>query len=179
MKHIFLVTGNPGKLTEWHRILPDSIDIDSIDIDLAEIQSMSPEEIVADKAKRAYAAAQKPVVVEDVAVNIAKLNGLPGPFVKFFIKALGSDALYKVSSDGAAATVSCAMAYYDGSELITVRSDVPGKITAPRGENGFGFDGTFVPDSHEKTYAEMSDDEKDTVSHRAQAIRLLIDALQK
>lgn len=178
MKHIYLVTGSQQKLSEWRRILPDTIAIDSVDIDLPEIQSMNPEEVVADKAKRAYEIAQKPVVVEDVSQSVDALGGLPGPFIKFFVKALGDDATYKLAGNNARAVVSCTAAYYDEKELVTVKGDVPGKIVAPRGANGFGFDVTFVPDGHEKTYAEMDSVEKDQVSHRGRAIKLLIEALQ-
>jgi len=180
MKDIFLVTGNAHKLAEWRRLLPDDIHIESVDIDLPEIQSINPEEIVADKAKRAYEVVGKPVVVEDVSAGLSKLGGLPGPFVKFFIKTLGQDALHILAgNEHEAATVSCAVAYYDGEDLITVRGDVKGSVVASRGDGGFGFDKTFVPDGRSLTYAEMTPDEKDTVSHRSVAIRLFVSALQQ
>jgi non-canonical purine NTP pyrophosphatase (RdgB/HAM1 family) len=179
MNKIFLVTGNPNKLQEWQRQLPLGIEIDSMDVDLPEIQSLDPIEIVADKAKRAYEAIGKPVAVEDVSAGLEKLNGLPGPFIKFFMKQLGDDVLYHLAgNDGEPATVSCAIAYYDGKKLLTVRGDVAGRIVKRRGGEGFGFDGTFAPDGGDRTYAEMSSEEKDQVSHRSVAIRLLIDKLR-
>lgn len=58
---------------------------------------------------------------------------------------------------------------------------VEGTITAPRGENGFGFDCVVVPDGQpggaKRTVAEMSDDEKNAISHRAQAMRNLLSQL--
>lgn len=180
MKHIFLVTGNAHKLEEWRRLLPADIEIESLDIDLDEIQSIDPQEIVADKARRAYERVGKPVVVEDVSAGLEKLGGLPGPFVKFFIKQLGGDALYILAGgNGEKATVSCSIGYYDGKELVTVRADVHGEVVHMRGEHGFGFDGTFVPNGHDKSYAEMLDSEKDGVSHRAKAIELFVRELEK
>jgi inosine triphosphate pyrophosphatase len=177
-QHILLVTGNANKLREWQGLMPNDITLESIDLDLPELQSDDPETIVADKAKRAYEAAGKPVVVEDVSAELVRLNGLPGPFIKFFIKRLGNDALYQLAGkEGEAAIVSCAAAYYDGEKLITVRGDVHGTVVAARGDNGFGFHVTFVPDGHTKTYAEMTSDEKNSVSHRGRAIQLLIDEL--
>jgi inosine triphosphate pyrophosphatase len=179
MNKIFLVTGNANKLEEWRRHLPTDIEIDSVDVDLTEIQSSNPEEIVADKAKRAYEATGKPVVVEDVSAGIEKLNGLPGPFVKFFIKGLGEDALFTLAGqENEPAVVSCSIAYYDGSEMLTVTGKVEGTVVASRGGNGFGFDKTFVPTGHKHTYAEMSADEKDSVSHRSVAIKRFVDQLR-
>lgn len=178
MNKIFLVTGNAHKLEEWQRQLPADIEIESIDLDLPEIQSIDPEEIMADKAKRAYEATGKPVVVEDVSAGLEKLGGLPGPFIKFFIKALGGGALFELAGkENEPAVVSCSIAYYDGKELLTVRGDVKGSVVAPRGDSGFGFDGTFVPDGQSLTYAEMTSEQKDSVSHRSVAIKLFLEHL--
>ena len=180
MKHVFLVTGNQNKLKEWREVLPSDITIDSVEIDLTEIQSIDPEEIVADKAKRAYEATGKPVVVEDVSAQLVKLNGLPGPFVKFFLKAIGDDALFQLAGkEGEKAIVSCAIAYYDGKELLTVRADVDGHVVSARGDNGFGFDVTFVPEGETLTYAEMSSEQKNSLSHRYKAIDLFVKALNR
>jgi inosine triphosphate pyrophosphatase len=179
MNKIFLITGNKNKLEEWRRQLPEDIEIDSVDLDLTEIQSMDPEEIIVDKARRAHEATKKPVVVEDVSAGLIKLGGLPGPFIKFFIKALGNDALIKLAGEqNEPAIVSCSIAYYDGHDLLTVRGDVTGTVVASRGSNGFGFDTTFVPAGQNLTYAEMSGGQKDGASHRSIAIKLFVDELR-
>ncbi len=176
---MYLVTGNPNKLREWRAILPDDMQIDSMDVDLPEIQSADPEEIVTDKARRAYEATGKPVVVEDVSAGLEKLGGLPGPSIKFFIKQLGGAALYELAgAEGERATVSCSIAYYDGEKLVSVRGDVSGTVVAPRGDSGFGFDVTFVPDGETQTYAEMDEDKKNSLSHRQKAIRLFVEKIE-
>jgi inosine triphosphate pyrophosphatase len=180
MTTIFLVTGNANKLKEWQAILPADMPMEAIDLDLPEIQSIDPKEIVADKARRAFEAARKPVVVEDVSVALAKLNGLPGPFVKFFLKALGSEALYILAGgEDEKATVSCSVAYFDGTTLLTDRADVPGKIVSSRGTDGFGFDATFIPDGFDLTYAEMTPEQKNGISHRSRAIKMFIDTFHE
>ena len=134
---------------------------------------------MADKAKRAYEAIGKPVVVEDVSAGLEKLGGLPGPFVKFFIKKLGDDVLFQMADkENEPAIVSCSIAYYDGKDLLTVRGDVNGTVVASRGNNGFGFDKTFVPEGQDLTYAEMTSEQKDNVSHRSVAIKLFVDELR-
>ena len=180
MRQIFLVTGNPNKLKEWRQIMPPDVSMDIADIDLSEIQSADPEEIITDKARRAYEIAGKPVVVEDVEAGLENLNGLPGPFIKFFIKKLGDDVLYQLAGrEGEKAVISCSIAYYDGKKMLTVRGNIPGTVVAPRGANGFGFDATFMPDGETLTYAEMDDEKKNSLSHRRKAIQLLVEKIGK
>ena len=180
MKEILLVTGNAHKLHEWQNFMPNDITLSSIDIDLEEIQSDDPLAIVSDKAQRAFAEVGKPVVVEDVSAGLVKFDGLPGPFIKFFMKRLGQDALYQLAGreDGAEALVSCSAAYFDGENLIPVRADVEGTVVAPRGDSTFGFDVTFVPKGHTQTYAEMDPAYKNSISHRALAAKMLFEKLK-
>lgn len=175
-----LVTSNKGKLQEWQRILPSAIEIVTHDVDLSEIQSLDSEQIVADKAKRAYEQLQTPVIVEDVSAGLERLGWLPGPFIKFFISKLGEGALFELADQsGKRARVACAIAYYDGHTLMTVKAENQGTVVEPRGENGFGFDKVFIPDGSTKTYGEMTMKEKDAVSHRSKAIKLFIEKLSK
>lgn len=178
MKQIYFVTGNQHKLQEWQAMMPADITLESVDVDLVEIQSDDAQEIVADKVRRAYEVTGKPVVVEDVEAGLDKLGGLPGPFIKFFNNRLGNDALYQLAGkEGEKATVACTAGYYDGKSMIIVRGEVQGTVVAPRGDS-FGFDIVFVPDGETLTYAEMSKEKKNSLSHRSKAIKLLIEKLE-
>jgi len=174
-----IVTGNAEKLTELRRIIPASIEFDHHELDLHEIQSLDLDEIIADKAKRAYDTLQKPVLVEDVAAGLEALNGLPGPFIKFFHQQLGEDALYELGGESGRATIYCAAAYYDGEKLLIGHGQVAGKVVEPRTKTGFGFNKIFVPDGYEQTFAEMSPDLHDKLSHRGNAIRDLLPQLDQ
>ena len=177
---IYLVTGNAKKLREWQGILPDDISMESTAIDLVEIQSDNPEDIVIDKAKRAYEHIGKPVVVEDVAAGLDKFGGLPGPYIKYFVKELGGDALHKIaSSDAGPGTVTCTVAYYDGNSVITAKGVVHGTIVPPRGDDAFSFDVVFVPDGEIQTFAEMTAEKKNSLSHRRKAIEAFITAFHE
>lgn len=179
MKQLFLVTGNAHKLREWQSMMPAGVRLESADIDLVEIQSDDPQEIVADKLRRAYEATGKPVTVEDVDAGLEKLGGLPGPFIKFFMKRLGKDALYQLAGrEGEKATVACTAGYYDGETMIVVRGEVQGTVVAPRGD-AFGFDIVFVPDGETQTYAEMTLEKKNSLSHRSKAITQLLARLKQ
>jgi inosine triphosphate pyrophosphatase len=170
---IVLVTGNPGKLKEWQRLLPADIELEAIDKDLPEIQSLDLEAIVTDKARQAFELIGRPVVVEDISAGLVELAGLPGPFIKFFEKKLGADALHQLASqNNTPAVVTCWVGYCDGKNDFTIKTEVHGSAVELRGENGFGFDKCFIPDGQPKTYAQMTPQEKDQISHRSKAVKL-------
>jgi inosine triphosphate pyrophosphatase len=171
-----VVTSNKDKLDELHRLIPKHIEFDHHNLDLPEIQSLDLREIITDKAQRAYDILKRPVLVEDVAAGLDALNGLPGPFIKFFNEQLGKDALYKLSNGGGAATVYCTIAYYDGQKLLIGQGQVNGHV-GPRRKDGFGFEVVFVPNGYEQTFAEMPDNLKDSLSHRGRAIHDLLPQL--
>lgn len=178
IRSLTLVSGNKDKLREWQRLLPKELALETADIDLPEIQSMDLIEIIEDKARRAFERIGSPVLVEDVSAGLAKLAGLPGPFIKYFEVAMGNDALFQLAEkEGDTAIVTCTVAFYDGSKLITAKGITEGIVVPPRGTNGFGFDAVFMPNGSNKTYGEMNAAEKDAVSHRGKAIAALIQQL--
>ena len=73
----------------------------------------------------------------------------------------------------------CAMAlvYPDGREILAEGYMYGSIIDTPRGERGFGYDPLFVPDGESRTVAEMTDEEKNAISHRANALKLLLEKL--
>ena len=175
MRTITLVTGNPNKLRELQALAPLSLQIVSRSIDLAEIQTMDVKEVVTDKVRRAFTAIGSPVIVEDVSTGLDDLHGLPGPFFKFFEQALGKRTLLELSkTPNPAVTIRCVAAYFDGTRMVFGEGTIHGHAVEPRGGNGFGFDFTVVPDGENRTMAEMTMDEKNSISHRGQAFRDLL-----
>ena len=177
---IIFVSGNENKLNEVRKILPE-FEISNIKLDLVEIQSLDISEIVCDKAKRAYDELNKPVLVEDTEFCILGLNGLPGPFIKFFEKKLGNDAISQLvrnieNKNGISRTCVC---YYDGNEFVTSIGEVKGRILdeSVKGENVFGFDGSFVPEGYDKTFYELGPEIKNKISHRAIAFKKIKEKL--
>jgi non-canonical purine NTP pyrophosphatase (RdgB/HAM1 family) len=144
-------------------------------LDLPEIQSLDLHEIVEDKVRRAYDVIQAPVIVEDVSAGLDALQGLPGPFFKFFEKTLGRRTLLLLSKEAQPrVTITCIAAYYDGTTMVFGEGYIKGHAEEPRGTNGFGFDFTVVPDGETRTMAEMTPEEKNAISHRGQAMRNLL-----
>lgn len=178
MQTIYAVTGNPHKLASFKRHLKN-YNFEMVALDLPEIQSFDARVIITDKVKRAYEVVGKPVLVEDVSAGIDKLNGLPGPFIKFFEERLGDDALYTLAGTETAANIVSTIGYYDGQRLIITEGVVHGVVVPARGSNGWGFDVCFLPDGHTKTYAEMSFEEKDAISHRSLSIQAFMKELKQ
>lgn len=175
MRAITLVTSNAGKLAEWQRIFPAAYKLESVALELTEIQSLDPIVVAKDKARRAYNKLGKAVVVDDVSAGLDDLHGLPGTFMKYFEDKLGSDALFRLAGNkSAACTVTAVAAYHDGEQSLFGVGTVRGKVLDPKGKVGWGFDFVFVPDGHDKTYAEMGPVEKDKISHRTLAINDLV-----
>ena len=120
--------------------------------------------------------------LEDSGLEIAAWGGFPGALVKWLEKSAGLEAITRMVDpfpDRSARAV-CAIACYDGANVVAVRGVTEGSIApAPRGRAGFGWDPIFVPRGFESTYAEMPASEKDRVSHRGRAWRQLVRELPK
>jgi len=156
------ITGNQNKANYLAKWL--NIELSHQKVDLDEIQSTSLDEIVTHKVRQAYDLIKKPVLVEDVSLGFNALNGLPGPFIKFFLGVPGGlEKLCRMLDgfDDRSAKGECIFGYYDGERLELFRGSIEGMITAnPRGDNGFGWDSIFEPTGYEgKTRAELSPDD--------------------
>jgi non-canonical purine NTP pyrophosphatase (RdgB/HAM1 family) len=176
---LVVVTTNKNKLAEINEILGTNHKVSRLDI--PEIQSLDLDEVITHKAKEAYAKIKKPVLVEDISLEIKALNGLPGTFVKFFLEKLGTEGTVKlVGKSKTDTTVTAAVAVYDGKDLNIFKGKVSGTLSKKnRGEGGFGFDKVFIPKGYTKTYAQMSPELKNKISHRALALKKLKQFLSK
>lgn len=125
-------------------------------------------------------------LADDSGICAHALDNAPGIFSARFAGAHGDDEanncllLDKLrEKEDKTAHYTCAMAlcYPDGS-LVTAEGYMYGSITYDvRGERGFGYDPLFVPVGEDRTVAQMTDDEKNAISHRAKALALLLERL--
>jgi non-canonical purine NTP pyrophosphatase (RdgB/HAM1 family) len=165
-------TSNRGKLREARAIL--SVPIESLDVDLEEIQAPTIESITLHKLQQARRFVEGPVFVEDVALGFEVLGGFPGPYVKWLLAAAGGEGVGRIAaglSDSSGSAV-CHLAFWDGDTVRTFVGECRGRILAqPRGDEGFGWDAWFEPAGLRMTYAEMTEEQKVCVSHRAMAYK--------
>jgi len=170
---LVVVTSSPDKLAEINEILGTNHKVSKVDI--PEIQSLDLDEVIENKAKSAYQKIKKPVLVEDVSFEIKAFGGLPGTFIKFFLKTLGTEGTVAfVKGEDTTTKVTAAVAIYDGKNLKIFKGTIYGTLSPrDRGEYGFGFDKVFIPKGYNKTLAQMPPSLKNKISHRAKVLGMV------
>lgn len=176
---LILVSSNPNKGIEAERIL--GVPVLRVSIALPEIQAATVEEITRYKLDVAKTKGYGRLIVEDVSLGFDELGNFPGPYVRWLLEAAGGKGLAAMAYalNNRSARAQCCVAYWNGSEGKMFVGETTGEILVkPRGERHFGWDAWFQPAGTEKTFAEMTADEKDAQSHRGKAYRLLAQHLK-
>jgi XTP/dITP diphosphohydrolase len=140
------------------------------------------------KAAAVCGATGLPAVSDDTGLFVDAIGGAPGIYAARYA---GEDATYADNrakllrdlgdtNDRAARFVSAVMVVWPDGRELAVEGVCPGTIaTAELGDRGFGYDAVFIPDDGDgRSFAQMSDDEKNQVSHRARAFHALLEALR-
>lgn len=141
------------------------------------------------KAREIAAITGYVAMADDSGLCVNALNGAPGIYSarysgcedKSLIDKANNDLLLKNlegKSDRSAYFIcSVALVYPDGREVVA-EGRMPGRIIDdPRGAKGFGYDPIFLPDGESRTAAELSDEEKNAISHRGRALKNLLDKI--
>jgi XTP/dITP diphosphohydrolase len=185
---LILATGNRHKLAEMLELLPE-LDLQP----LPEGFEMPPEDgdsFAANaliKARAVHAATGEAVLADDSGIEAEDLGGAPGIYSARYAGPDATDEinltklLREVDAAGGNRRVAyvCALALIeaDGSEHVFEERCEGRLLRERRGEGGFGYDPAFVPDdtgpSDERTYSELSQEEKNAISHRGRAAALL------
>lgn len=195
MKRMIFATGNENKMVEIREILGDlpleilSMKQAGIRADIEE-NGTSFEENALIKAREVCRLAGEMVLADDSGLEIDYLNGEPGIYSARY---MGENTSYRVKNknlmerlegvpdEKRTARFVCAIAavFPDGKELV-VRGTVEGIIGyEERGENGFGYDPIFYLPKRGLTTAELLPEEKNSISHRGNALRKMKELLEK
>jgi XTP/dITP diphosphohydrolase len=187
MTRLLLATRNAHKLRELARLaapwqidpLPDGVTLPPENGETFAVNALG-------KARAAAAATGRVAIADDSGIEAAALGGRPGIRSARYAGAQASDAenLAKLLAEapvGSPLAYVCALAYVDpgrGLEQLFEGRCGGTLAPAPRGERGFGYDPAFLPDDQPnlptRTMAELSDVEKDAISHRGRAVRALL-----
>lgn len=165
-----IASSNKNKLAEFEAMGLSVLPGKSVE----EIQDKDPYVVVTEKAKQAFAEnSSQPTLVEDTSFEVDALDGLPGPFVKFFLgERYQREALCKsLPVENRGVTMRTLLGIFDGEE-VHIREGVTRGIIAnnPTGPATFAFDDIFIPEGSSKTYAQMTLTEKNKTSSRKKAV---------
>ncbi len=192
MKEIILATYNNNKKRELSNIFGNDIKLKT----LSEINFN--EKIIEDgnsfiknaliKCKSVYKKRNKPVIADDSGLCVEAINGGPGIFSARF----GGQSLNDVERNqylltqiqgkkNLNASFVCALVLYmNKNKIYIIQEEVKGIITfEPKGKNGFGYDPIFFIPELNKTMAELAEKEKDQISHRGKAARMMKTVIEK
>ncbi|MEZ0345714.1 MAG: XTP/dITP diphosphatase [Infirmifilum sp.] len=174
---IYIATSNQHKLAELSLALaPYRVQLVPVRVKKIEIQSNNVEEIAA-KAAESLSPLDHPVAVEDSGLYIEALKGFPGPYSHYAYETIGIMGVLKLLEgveNRRALFVSAIAVKTPEGRVEVFKGETEGKISfQARGEGGFGFDPIFLPAGSQKTFAEMSIEEKNEYSHRGKAARKL------
>ena len=182
---LLLATRNEHKRREFARLLPGwKIDALPDEVQLPPEDGATFADNALGKARAAAATTGRVSIADDSGIEAAALGGRPGVRSARYAGEHASDAdnlalLLREAPPRSALEYVCALAYVDpetGDERV-FEGRCAGTVAAePRGERGFGYDPAFLPDDWpgNETMAELTDEQKDEISHRGRAARALL-----
>lgn len=192
---LIVASNNQHKISEIKNIL-EKLDMDvvslkdaGIDIEVEE-DGKTFEENAYKKAKEVFDIVEDAyVLADDTGLMVDAINGAPGVYSARFSgeganyeknNAKLLDLLKDTEDKDRGAKFVCVMVLIMGeSRIVKVRGEIGGRILRePRGKNGFGYDPLFYVEELGKTFAEMSNEEKNSISHRGRALEKLREALK-
>jgi len=176
---IYFITGNENKFQEVKTLLPG---IKQLKLDLEEIQEVDPHKIIQAKIQQAFKHKKAPFIIEDTSLYLDCLNGLPGPLIKWFLEKLGTQGIYnlaqKLGNNKAQAKTIIGYAK-SKKEILFFEGIIEGEIVPPSGPTNFGWNPLFKPKGYNKTFQEMTLEEKNKISMRKLAVEKLKHYLEK
>lgn len=177
-KIAYFVTSNIHKFLEARNILAEyKLATAKLRVEAIEIQDDNLENIARFSVLDAVNKCKLPVFVEDAGIFIEALKGFPGPYSKFVLNTVTLKGLLKLMDgvENRNAYFMSVIAFCSPQEQPTCFvGKVNGKISLQqKGNSGFGYDPVFIPDDGDgRTFAELTMNEKNRLSHRGEALRL-------
>ncbi len=176
-----VITGNPGKVREYEKELAGfGIEMEHFPHPYDEIQTSDLAEVVNKGMDTLISEGIRDFIVDDSGLFVDSLKGFPGVWSAYAQKTIGNPGILRLMDgvDDRGAEFRCCIGCDIAGQRIVVTGICRGTIIdSERGTDGFGFDPIFSQDG-ERTFAEVPLDEKNAVSHRGNAIKLLIEELR-
>lgn len=177
---MIFVSHNRHKYEEIAEMFSErNLDLTWRNIEYEEIQAATTEEVSNRSCQVLAEQINEDFFLEDTGLYIEALNGFPGPYASYVVDKIGLDGILRlVDGKRRNAYFLTVISLNEGGNIRQFTGTVNGTISPEaRGEHGFGYDPIFIPVSSPKTLSEMTVTEKNAVSHRAIAVRGLLDYL--
>ncbi|MHA1146739.1 MAG: RdgB/HAM1 family non-canonical purine NTP pyrophosphatase [Promethearchaeota archaeon] len=186
---LYFITGNKSKFYEVSRIFKENnlkYKLEQKDLGPIESQAETIRDVAKFKLKNIKDRVKGSFFVEDAGFFVDfPLKGFPGVYSSYVFKTIGNEGILKLIDDfkNSKAHFEAVFALYFKplDEIFIFKGIVEGKISPiTRGNHGFGFDPIFIPNIiPNKTFAELSTEEKNEISHRGIALNKLINFLKE
>ena len=190
-----IATNNPHKLLEMQRILSPlgigTLSLKAAGVDLSGVEETGQtfEENAYIKARAAFLLSGMPVIADDSGLVVDALNGEPGVYSARYSGENATDAkniekllskMKNIPEEQRTARFVCAICcIFSQTDKIFARGECEGKIAfSTLGESGFGYDPVFIADGT-RSFAQLSETEKDSISHRGKAFHQLAEMLKQ
>jgi XTP/dITP diphosphohydrolase len=186
---IYFITGNKHKYEEIASLFAETnvnYQLMQKDLSMIEIQAETLKEVAIFKLKSIQDNIESSYFIEDAGFFVdIPLNGFPGVFSKFVLNTIGNEGILRLINhfDSTKAHFESVIALYykPQDKILLFQGKVEGSISpTKKGEYGFGFDPIFIPNEIPyKTFAELTINEKNRLSHRAKAWNQLLKFLKE
>jgi XTP/dITP diphosphohydrolase len=177
-----IITSNPGKVIEYREALSSfSIETEHVRFPYDEIQTSELQDVVKHGMRSLKALGLKDFLIDDSGMFVDALNGFPGVYSSYVQRTLGNAGVLKLMenvSDRGANFQCCIGCSINDHDIIVIGRCGGVILKEEKGTEGFGYDPIFSADG-ERSLAEMPISEKNKISHRGNAVGLLVKELKK
>lgn len=177
-----VITSNPGKVREYEEALAHlGIEMEHLRLSYDEVQSSDLQEVVRKGMAEVRSKGVEDFIIDDSGLFVDHLKGFPGVWSAYAQKTIGNDGILKLMDNvpDRGAEFRCCIGCSTRGETIVVTGICRGVIlNGSKGDGGFGFDPIFSHDG-KISFAELSTEVKNDMSHRGNAVKLLIEEFEK
>ena len=166
-----IITHNKNKYEEMRKIIPE---LEMLDMEYPEIQADTIEEVIDFALDYLGDKIEGDFIIDDSGLFIHALNDFPGVYSAYVFKTIGNEGILRLmeNEDKREATFKTVIGMCFADKNFKFVGLCHGEIAREmRGKNGFGYDPIFIPEGYERTFAEMTTEEKNRISHRGKALR--------
>jgi len=177
-----VITSNMGKVREYRdAFAPFGIVVEHLKVDYDEVQTSELVEVVGKGMAHLKGMGMTDFIIDDSGLFIDPLNGFPGVFSAYALRTIGNTGVLRLmeDTDERSANFQCCIGCNISGKDVIVLGRCDGVILRKEtGTEGFGFDPIFSHDG-KRSFAEIPIEEKNNISHRGNAVRLLMKEMER